>query len=350
MKLYSDKLDTHLAQGIAQGKLAPIYVLAGDEPLQVGEAADAVRAAARKQGYASREVFFAERGFDWQGLAAAGDSMSLFAEQRILELRLPTGKPGDVGAKALTALAQRPPEDTILLIVSGRIEKSPKWKTALEKAGVLVEFWPVEVHALPSWIMQRMQSAGLVADREAAQLLADRVEGNLLAAAQEIDKLTLLIDGSQASANAIRQAVADSARFDVFQLVDAALVGDATRALRVLGGLQSEGLESVLVVWALARELRNLADMSWRLAAGEPRSKVLASVWPKKRQPVVERALKRLGVRQFEKLLLEVALVDRCVKGVGNGHPWSRLESLVAALAGKPLMAPLTGKPRPATS
>ena len=335
MKLYPEKLAGHLAAG----KLAPVYVVAGDEPLQVGEAADAIRAAARQQGFLSREVFFAERGFDWQGLAAAGDSMSLFAERRILELRLPTGKPGDAGAKALVELAQRPPEDAILLVVSGRIERAPKWKMALEKAGVLVEFWPIEPAQLPGWIMQRMQNAGLAADREAAQLLADRVEGNLLAAAQEIDKLALLLDGQQASAEAIRQAVADSARFDVFQLVDAALIGDANRALRILTGLQGEGLDPVLVTWALAREIRSLTDMAYRLASGEPRSAVLAKVWPKKRQPVVERALKRLDVRQLEKLLLETALVDRCVKGVGKGQPWPRLERLVAALAGKPLVA-----------
>ncbi|MDX1443988.1 MAG: DNA polymerase III subunit delta [Gammaproteobacteria bacterium] len=335
MKLYPEKLPAHLASG----KLAPIYVLAGDEPLQVGEAADAVRAAAKEQGYLSREVFFAERGFDWQGLAAAGDSMSLFAEKRILELRLPTGKPGDAGAKALADLAARPPEDTILIVVAGRIERAPKWKTALEKAGVLVEFWPVDAAKLPGWIMQRMQAAGLAADREAAQLLADRVEGNLLAAAQEIDKLALLLQGQKASSEAIRQAVADSARFDVFQLVDAALTGDANRALRVLTGLQGEGLEPVLVTWALAREIRSLADMAYQLASGAPRNAVLGKVWPKKRQPVVERALQRLDVRQLEKLLLEAALVDRCVKGVGPGQPWPRLERLVAALAGKPLVA-----------
>ncbi|HEX7029840.1 MAG TPA: DNA polymerase III subunit delta [Gammaproteobacteria bacterium] len=342
MKLYPDKLAAHLARG----PLAPVWLIAGDEPLQVGEAADAVRAAARREGYASREVFFVERGFDWQSLRAAGESLSLFAEKRLLELRLPNGKPGDNGAKVLTEFAARPPEDTVLLVVSGKVDKKNKWVGALEKAGVLVEAWPIDAAALPRWIADRMAGAGLAADREAAQLLADRVEGNLLAAAQEIDKLALLVEGNRADADAVREAVADSARFDIFQLADAALAADAVRALRMLDALRAEGAEAVLVVWALAREIRMLAEMAFKVAGGQSPERVSAGVWPKKRQPVVARALQRLPVKAWERLLLEVALIDRQVKGMRRGDAWRNIERLVAAMAGKPLARSPAGTAR----
>lgn len=333
MKLYADKL----ASAVARGPLVPVYLLAGDEPLQVGEAADAVRAAARREGYSSREVFFVERGFDWQALRAASESLSLFAERRVLELRLPTGKPGDIGAKMLVEFVERPPEDTILLVISGKVDKKNKWVGALERAGVFVEFWPLDAAQLPRWIQDRMAAAGLAADRDAAQLLADRVEGNLLAAAQEIDKLALLIDSRRADAEAVRNAVADSARFDIFQLTDTALAADAVRSLRMLDSLRTEGVEAVLIAWALAKEIRALAEMAFKVAGGQSPERVSANVWPKKRQPVVARALQRIPVKAWERLLLEVALIDRQVKGMRRGDAWQSLERLVAALAGKPL-------------
>lgn len=333
MKLYPEKLEAHLAGNA----LAPVYLLAGDEPLQVGEAADAVRAAARREGHDAREVLFVERGFDWQSLRAAGESMSLFAERRLLELRLPGGKPGDVGGKLLVELAARPPEDTILLVISGKVDKKTKWVKALESAGVFVEFWPLDAAQLPRWIEQRMLKAGLAADRDAASLLASRVEGNLLAAAQEIDKLALLLAGTRADAAAVREAVADSARFDIFQLAETALAGDAARALRMLDALRGEGMEAVLVTWALTREIRGLTEMAFRISGGQSVDRVTASVWPKKRQPLVARALQRLNVRAWERLLLEVALIDRQIKGMRRGDPWQSIERLVAAMAGEPL-------------
>lgn len=332
MKLYADRLAAHLASG----PLAAVYLLSGDEPLQLGEAADAVRAAARREGYSAREVFFVERGFDWQALRAAGESLSLFAERRLLELRLPTGKPGDAGAKLLADFAARPFDDTVLLIVSGKVDKKNKWVGALEKAGVLVEVWPITGAQLLRWIQDRMTAAGLAPDRDAAQLLADRVEGNLLAAAQEIDKLALLVEG-RTDAEAVRNAVADSARFDIFQLADTALAGDAPRALRMLDALRGEGVDAVLVSWALAKEIRALAEMAFRVAGGQSHERVTANVWPKNRQAVVTRALQRLPVKAWERLLLEVALVDRQIKGMRRGDAWASIERLVAAMAGRPL-------------
>src|SRR5690606_5534353 len=195
----------------------------------------------------------------------------------------------------LQEMAARPPQDTVLLVISGKVDKKNKWVGALEGTGVFVEFWPIEAAQLPRWIEARMARAGLAADREAAQLLADRVEGNLLAAAQEIDKLALLVEGSRADAEAVRNAVTDSARFDIFQLADAALAADAARALRMLDALRTEGAEAVLVCWALAREIRMLAEMAFKVAGGQSPERVTASVWPKKRQPVVARALQRLS-------------------------------------------------------
>lgn len=336
MKLYPEKLAAHLKQG----SLASVYLLSGDEPLQLGEAADAVRAAARQQGFDSREVFFAERGFDWMALRSAAESLSLFAEKRLLELRLPTGKPGDAGARVLTEFVERPPEDTVLLVISGRVDKKNKWVGALERAGVMVEYWPLDAAQLPRWIEDRLASRGLAADREAAQLLADRVEGNLLAAAQEIDKLVLLVDGGRTDADAVRAAVADSARFDIFQLTDTALAGDATRALRMLEALRAEGVDAVLVIWALAKEIRALAEMAFKVAGGQAAARVSAGAWPRKRQPLVARALERLPVKAWERLLLEAALIDRQIKGARRGDPWQGLERLVAAMAGKPLSRP----------
>lgn len=337
MKLYPDKLSSHLTSG----KLLPVYLVAGDEPLQVGESADAIRAAARADGFESREVFFAERGFDWQSLLSAGNAMSLFAERRILEVRLPTGKPGDAGGKALAELAANPPEDTLLLVVSARVDKKLKWVKALDSAGALVECWPLEPRDLPRWINERMRGAGLAADDDAAKMLAERVEGNLLAAKQEIDKLALLFEGSQARAEDIRDAVANSARFDVFALVDAALMGRADRALRILDGLREEGVEPVLIIWALSREIRNLTDMAFRVAKGESPNRVSAQVWPKKRAPLVERSLQRISHPAWNDLLLEAALADRKVKGVGSVEGreaiWAALHRLTARLAGSPL-------------
>jgi len=333
VKLFAEKLAAHL-----QGKaLAPVYLLSGDEPLQVGEAADAVRAAARREGYTSREVFFVERGFDWQALRTAGESLSLFAEKRVLELRLPTGKPGDAGAKMLVEFAARPPEDTILLVIAGKVDKKNKWVGTLEKAGVFVEYWPLDAGQLPRWIEERMARAGIAVDREAAQLLADRVEGNLLAAAQEIDKLALLLAGSPADAQAVRDAVADSARFDIFQLAEVALSGDAARGLRMLDALRTEGMEAVLVSWSLTREIRLLAELSFKVAGGQSPERATAGVWPKKKQAVVARALQRLPVKAWERLLLEVALVDRQIKGMRRGDAWQNIERLIAAMAGTPL-------------
>ncbi len=321
-----------------QQSLAPVYFIHGDETLLVNECADAVRAAARAQGYSDREVFSVAAGFDWNAPLAASDSLSLFAERRILELRIPSGKPGKDGSEFLRNYAERPAEDTLLLITSGKLEASArrsKWVQALDQAGVAVAVWPVEAAQLPAWLERRLRSHGLRASGEALELIAGRVEGNLLAAAQEVEKLYLLHGAGELDADTVADLVADSARYDVFGLVDTALAGDAAHAQRMLSGLRGEGVEPVLVLWALAREIRTLTAMARELQ-GSSLSQVLAShrVWDK-RKPQVSAALQRIRGRQWWQLLQRCAHLDCVIKGRAAGSAWDELLQLTLSLAGQ---------------
>lgn len=333
MRLRTDDLEGHLKRG-----LLPIYLVSGDEPLQLNEATDALRAAARAQGYTEREVLQVETGFDWASLAAAGSNLSLFAERKLIELRLPSGKPGDAGAKALTAYAAAPSPDNLLLISCGKLEKqqqSSKWFKALEAAGAVLQVWPVEPRALPGWIRQRLLSRGMQPTPEAAQLLAERVEGNMLAAAQEVEKLVLLHGAGPLDGEAVRAAVADSARYDVFELADAALGGDAARCARIVEGLRGEGEEPVLILWALVREVRTLALIAAEQAAGTPLDALLQQqrVWDK-RKPLYHAALKRHNLRRWRALLRRAARLDRICKGAEPGTPWDELLQFSLLMAG----------------
>ena len=334
MKIYPDKLNAHL-----KGDLLPIYFFSGDEPLQLGEAMDAVRGHARKQGFTEREVMDVERGFDWNELLASSNSMSLFAEKKIIDLRLPTGKPGKEGGAALVEYAQRPPEDTVLLISSGKVDKrsqSAKWYKALDKVGATLQVWPVETKDMPRWVDQRLRSRGLQPEPDAVRLVAERVEGNLLAAAQEVDKLVLLNGEGALSAGQVEAAVADSARFDVFGLVDAALIGDVSRLTRMLDGLRGEGVEPVLVLWALTREIRSLADMATQIEAGKGIDGMLSRVWGKRKGPV-KAGLQRHNRIRWQQMLRRAARLDRVIKGAAAGNAWDELLQLSLMMAGKRL-------------
>jgi DNA polymerase-3 subunit delta len=336
MQLKPEQLAQHLKKN-----LAPIYFIYGDELLLVQEAADAIRAAARAQGYTEREVFSVDREFSWQQLTEASNNLSLFAERRILEVRMPTGKPGDAGGKALREYASRPAEDTLLLIISGKLDaqqRKSKWVTELESAGVGIQVWPVDASGLPVWIRTRMQGLGLQPTGDAVALLAERVEGNLLACAQEIDKLKLVQGTGPVDVDMVTAAVAESARFDIYGLVDSALAAEPERSLRMLNGLRAEGVEPVLVTWALARELRSLAGMAWEIAQGEPTGTVMGRhrVW-KNRQQLVGKALTRHTLTTWLDLLSGCARLDRMVKGQAPGNPWDELVQLCLRLAGRPL-------------
>lgn len=334
MRLKPESLEAHLA-----GELAPVYLIGGDEPLLVQETADAVRARARSFGYLDREVLSVEAGFDWGVLREAADALSLFAQRRILEVRLPAGKPGQEGEKTLVSYAGNPAPDTLLLLITGKLDAAARasaWFRALDRAGVVILARPLEDRALPAWIERRMRARGLLPTRAAVALLAERVEGNLLAAAQEIDKLVLLQGGQgELDADAVAAAVADSARFDVYGLTDSALAGDAARSVRMLERLRAEGVEPVLVVWALAREVRALAAMAQAVSRGASVDQALAQqrVWDS-RKAVVRRALQRHGADAWRGLLRRCAHVDRIVKGIAPGGVWDELLQLNLAIAG----------------
>lgn len=332
MKLQAGQLASHLKQN-----LAPCYLVSGDEHLLVDEALDQVRAAARERGFTSRERHVADAGFDWAQLGAAGANLSLFAEKRIVEVRLPTGKPGRVGGPALAAFTAQLGPDLMLIVSSAKLDRataSTKWVKTLEKVGVHLPVWPVGVRELPGWIADRMRRAGLKPDRAAVQLIADRVEGNLLAANQEIEKLRLLLGAGEITAADVGKAVANSSRYDVYKLADAALEGDAKRALKILAGLEAEGVAAVLVVWALTRELRTLAVIADKLANDIDLGTAMkqAGVW-QSRQAFVRNAAGRHTRDALYRLLQAAGRADAMAKGQSYGDPWQLCTDIILRMA-----------------
>jgi DNA polymerase-3 subunit delta len=339
MKIRPDQLDRHLQQS-----LAPIYLVGGDEPLQAQEACDAIRLSARQQGFTEREVRHVERGFAWQEVMQVADSMSLFGDRKILEIRMPGGKPGDEGARILREYAAQPADDTLLMVSCGKLDSATlrtKWAQALEQAGVLIQVWPVEAGQLFDWIQARMRQQDMQASREAVSILVERVEGNLLAAAQEIDKLFLLHGPGRVDAEAVAEAVSDSARYSIYTLVDTALSGKADKTFKILNGLRGEGVEPVLVLWALGREIRSLSAMAAEVRRGAAIESVLGRqrVW-ERRKPLVREALKRHKLGRWYALLQHCARIDRIIKGVEVGKPWDELLQLGLSMAGMAVLEP----------
>ena len=335
MKLPFARLDAQLAKS-----LAPVYLLAGDEPLQKMEAADAIRAAAQKQGFSERQVIDVEAGFDWSQLEGEAAAMSLFAERKIIDLRLPSGKPGRDGSRAIVNYLAHPPEDNLLLIQTGKLDRgamNSAWVKAIDKAGVVMQIWDLNPADTLKLVAERLGRAGFQADRDAARLLTERVEGNLLAAVQEIEKLRLIRDPGPLSVEDIAAAVADSARYTPFELADAALLGDARRALKILRGLEGEGVHPNVILWGLARDVRVLADYSALQTHGHSPQAAMQGVW-KNRQSMLHRAVRRLDADGWARLLRHCARIDRIAKGIGEGNVWDELLQLTLALAGQPLL------------
>ncbi|SDR85039.1 DNA polymerase III, delta subunit [Halopseudomonas xinjiangensis] len=324
------------------GELAPVYVISGDEPLLIGELADQIRQACRAAGCEERDVYHAERGFDWSQLYDASHSLSLFAQKRLIELRIPGGKPGDDGAKALLAWLNDLPQDITLLVTLPKLDGSTqrsKWAKALieHPQTRFVQVWPVEAAQLPGWMRDRLAAAGIQAQPDALELLSARVEGNLLAAAQEIEKLKLFCQGQVLDLETVTQVVADSARYDVFGLADAMLQGHSQHALRILVGLRGEGVEAPVILWSLTRELRSLAGMAEDVARGIPLERVFASqrppVWDK-RKPLLAQALKRHPQHVWSQWLMLAQQADEQIKGQHPGSPWDALTRIVAEASG----------------
>jgi len=338
MRLRAEQLPAAL-----ENTLLPVYFISGDEPLQSGEAADAVRQAAGKAGYLHREVFSANDGFSWNDLRTSAASLSIFADRKLIDLRMPSGKPGKEGANALFDYCQRLPADTLLLITAGKVTSAAmksRWLQALDKKGVVVQVWPLAGGELSSWLQRRLQRRGMQVDREGLRLLASRVEGNLLAAAQEIEKLYILYGAAKLGGQQILAAVSDSSRYDVFQLVDSVLAVQPERIVKVLSGLRAEGIAAPVVLWALAREARTLLAMQTALQKGTGRDQVLRSnqIWDKRKQ-LVGAALQRLSVRDLQHVLLLAGKVDRQIKGEQSGDCWETLLALCLLFASVEVMA-----------
>ncbi len=333
MKLNPQQLGAHVRKD-----LAPVYLVSGDEPLLVDEALATLRDAAVRQGFTERETYVAERSFDWGDLAAGLQNMSLFASRRLIEVRLPTGKPGDKGSRFLVEAVQNPVSDTVIIVImpkpDGNVTKS-KWVKSITKAGVWIPLFPPRASELPGWIAGRLAAAELKADRDALQLLAAQVEGNLLAAKQEIDKLVLLAKDGRVTIDTVRTAVADGARFDVFQLGDAALAGNSARAARILYSLEKEGVAAPLVLWSLVRESTALADIIFRVSAGRSVGQALseARVWST-RQSLFQHAVRGRNAAFARGLVASATRTERIVKGSLGGQPWNALLELTMTLAG----------------
>jgi len=311
LKLSPDDLPDHLA-----AQLLPVYLVSGDEPLLVGEASDAIRAAARGRGFAERDVFFVERGAaPWEQILQSAQSLSLFAERRIVEIRVPTGRPGSGGAM-LVRLIEAAGADLLVLIITGRLEKevlNSDWVAAAQRRGATVAVWPVELARLAAWMRARLKRAGLEADTAALALLCERTEGNLLAAKQEIDKLSLLAaPQTRIGVAEVEASTTESARFNVFQLAQACAESDAARGLRILSGLRAEGVEPLVVLWVLLRRLHSAQRD--RDGPGAPAPA---------RGP------------SFARLTARAARVDRVAKGLAVGDEWDELALLTAELCGR---------------
>jgi DNA polymerase-3 subunit delta len=341
MQVRLDALPAQLKKG-----LAPMYVVHGDEHLLAIEAADRIRLAARGAGYTEREVLSVDRHFRWSRLTEAGQSMSLFGDRKLIDLRIPGGKPGKEGSVALKAHADAARDtDTVTLITLPRLEREQKqsaWFTALEAVATTVEAPLVERTRLPGWIGERLAAQAQSADSEALAFLVARVEGNLLAAHQEIQKLGLLYPTGQLTFEQVRDAVLDVARYDVFKLGEAMLAGDAPRVARMIDGLRGEGESVVLVHWAMTEEVRALFRAKLGIARGQPLSALLRQlrVWGA-RERVFEAAIARLSLPALKRALLRTVEIDRIAKGLRSldgtptGDAWTELSRLGVAIAGR---------------
>lgn len=320
MRLSYSQLSSDLAK-----RLHPIYLITGDEPLQAGEAADAIRFAAKNSGFLNREVFLAEANFDWKQLSFAADSASIFADKKILDLRVPSGKFGTEGGKAISDYCNHLSNDNLLLINTAKLESAAlksKWVQALDKVGVIVQVFPLESQDLIQWLQQRLVKRGLQVESAGIKIIAARIEGNLLAAAQEIEKLYVLYGTGQLSTAMVENAVADSSRFDVFKLTEALLARKINRATRILHALKEEGIAAPIVLWAINREARALMEL--KTAHNKEAIFKKYFIWDKRKQAIAD-TLKRLSLSQLQQIFELSAKADRQIKGQQSGDYWETL-------------------------
>lgn len=333
VKTYPDKLAAQLAKGIASA-----YLLHGDEPLTIMEAGDAIRLAAREQGYSEREIVFITRDDDWEQVRNASDSLSLFAEQRIIDLRIPSGKPGRKGSEVLKQLLAEPAPDLCYLITTPKLDRSATssaWFKAVDKAGLTIACWQLDYRQLLQWIETRLKARGLQPRREAVELMAERLEGNLLAAQQEIETLALLYPQQEIDREQVLAMVTKSARYPLGGAVDAALQGATPRALSILSGLRDESVPEVLLLWSFTQDIRAGTRMGQALARGKAPDVAFreAGVW-KNRQPLLQLALSRHSELSWISMLGRTAHIDRMIKGMEKGDVWNEFAELCIMLGG----------------
>lgn len=334
MNIYPEQLESALANP-ADSPLSSVYLVSGDEPLQIMETADAIRSACREQGYDEREIFDVDANFDWQLFNEEAANMSLFSSQRILDLRLPSGKPGRQGSEAIKQYLVNPPEDTILLITAGKLDKSAKnsaWYKAIDHNGAVIQCWPVSLDKLHTWVKQRFQSRDMQPEHEVVDYVCQHVEGNMLAAAQEIDKIHLLIGPGAVDFESVREAITDNSRYSVFELVDVAMQGDQSRVLKIANSLSAEGVEPLAVIWVFAKELRLLCNVIPDPSTAEYKLS-RSGVW-RNRMPLFRSCIARHSEKSLQSLLKRCAKIDAVSKGFETGCAWDELRMLGFLLAG----------------
>jgi len=329
------QLDVNQLAAALDRKLSPVYLVSGDEPLQQGEAVDLIRKKARAAGFLNREVFHVEGRFDWNQLIGACLTQSLFAERNLIELNLPTAKPGREGSKVIEQVITELSTDNLLIIIAGKLDKASKntkWFKSIDQHGSVLQVWPLQGNKLYQWLQQRLQKKGLRVDQQGIKFLADSVEGNLLAAAQEIEKLYALHGAVQLSESEILSAVADNARYDVFKLGDSLLLGDLKRTVQVLNGLRGEKLASPVILWALLRDLRVLASLSFEKQSTGRSDATFKKhrVWDSKKG-IYLKAVTRGKLAQWHGLIQACAKAERVSKGAENGDEWLLIEQICLA-------------------
>jgi DNA polymerase-3 subunit delta len=333
VKISSRALEGQLRKGVGS-----LYAVHGAEALLALEAADRIREAARREGCSEREIFFAEPGADWGRFGAAAANLSLFSSKRLVELRVPTGKPGTEGARAIEAYCAKLPADTVTLVSLPELDwqqQKSKWYEALERSGVMVEARAVTRDELPEWLAERLGRQKQRASVETLEWLADRVEGNLLAAKQEVEKLALLLPEGEITLDGIRETVTDVARFERDTLLDAIHAGDSARVVRIADSLEAEGEPLPLLLWTLTEELR----LMMALAANQRPRRYL----PPDRMAALQKAARRLNAAACERELLRAHRIDRMIKGVETGDPWENVVDLALGIAGKPISTAVAG-------
>lgn len=322
----------------------PLYWLAGDEPLLVQESADAIRKHYRASGFLEREIFNVERGFRWENFSQSAGNLSLFSEKKIFDLRLSSSKLDENGKKAIQEYLVEQNPDLVLMITSPKLEAgtlNTKWFKAIETNAALVQIWPINKEGLANWLSQRLLREGINADANALQLLSDKVEGNLLAAMQEIEKLKLLANSENGETinldgKTVMQVIADSSRYTVYNLIDSALIGDAARSQKILGGLQEEGIFPLVIVAAIARELRQLLPMIEKREQGQGVNAIMQThhVWFNRKQ-AVGNAIQNLNSDKIWRMLDHTRSIDQAIKGMSSLNPWDELSMLTLTIAGQ---------------